>query len=181
MFVRTKQLTFEALRQIPLKQFGGSLLKNSHAKIKRPISTKRAMHVVLRSTLAKGEWSFLRTINAKRIDQILKTQALRHGVKLYRFANSGNHLHLLILPRSRDAFNSYMRSISGLIARLVTGSERGSKGGGSFWDARPFSRIIEWGREYKSLCGYLLQNTLESIGFLPYRAPKNAHQKVLSG
>lgn len=40
--------------------------------------------------------------------------------------------------------------------------------GQAFWDYRPFSRLLHWGKDYKSTLNYLLKNTLEAIGFIPY-------------
>jgi geranylgeranyl diphosphate synthase type II len=34
--------------------------------------------------------------------------------------------------------------------------------GQAFWEYRPFSRILHWGRDYKTACQYLLKNTLEN-------------------
>lgn len=177
---KQKQLGFELLQESQVKQFGGAHLKNSHAKVKRPITTNRSMHLVLRSTHAKGERSFLR--RAQQIQQIVNHQARLNGVKVYKFANGGNHLHLVVLPRSRHAFNAFIRALSGIIARVVMSVERGVAGSSDtrarrskklraikFWDKRPFTRIIEWGRDYKKTCDYLLQNTLEALGFIPYQ------------
>src|SRR5262245_31353704 len=112
---RIKQLGFEILEGKNVKHFGGAYLGNSNPKEKRIISTNKSMHLVLRSLLAKGARSFLKF--DKRIWEIVDSQAKHFGVKIYRKANGGNHLHLIVLPRSRRAFNGFIRSISGLIAR----------------------------------------------------------------
>ncbi len=161
------------------KDFGGSLLRGN-AREARPISLKRPMHLVMRSSLARGELSFLHRNRSKKIETIVRRTASSKGVKVYRFANSGNHLHLIVLPSSRKDFNAFIRSVSGLIARITLGVERGSAKALRFWDARPFTRIIEWGRDYKRACKYVLQNTLEALGFIPYqkrglRARKDEH------
>ncbi len=96
------------------------------------------------------------------------------GVKVYRFANSGNHLHLVILPRSRPAFQAFIRAVSGLIARITLKVERGRALGIRFWDARPFTRILAWGRDFRRTSDYLLRNTLEALGFIPYRPRTSA-------
>src|SRR3990167_6268083 len=96
---RARQAGFEILEMKSVKHFGGAYLKNSHAKTKRPITTKRAMHLVLRSLLAKGALSLLR--KDKEIREIIIEQGERFGVKVYRLANAGKHLHLIVLPRSR--------------------------------------------------------------------------------
>jgi REP element-mobilizing transposase RayT len=151
------------------KEFGGSKsLKKAHAREARPISIKRPMHLVMRSSLATGEKSFLRTKRARRIQELVHRLGKEKGVKVYRFANSGNHLHFIVLPRSRDAFKSYIKAVTGIIARLTLEAERGSAKGIRFWDAKPYTKIIEWGREYKTVCDYLLRNTLEALGFIAY-------------
>jgi REP element-mobilizing transposase RayT len=155
------------------KEFGGSkLLKKSHAREARPISIKRPMHLVMRSTLATGERSFLRAKRARKIEELVHRLGKEKGVKVYRFANSGNHLHFIVLPRSREAFKAYIKAVTGIIARLTLGAERGSAKNTRFWDAKPYTKIIEWGREYKTVCSYLLQNTLEALGFIPYTPRK---------
>jgi REP element-mobilizing transposase RayT len=164
--VNTAQIALFQLRE-EKKYFGGALLKNSHAKEKRPITVQAPMHLVMRSDIAKREYSLLR--KERRIQQLIYDQGRKFGVKIYRLANAGNHLHLIILPRSRRAFTGFVRAISGLIARFILRAERGRARGIRFWDKRPFTRIISWGREYAMVCDYLLQNTLEALGFLPYR------------
>ena len=40
--------------------------------------------------------------------------------------------------------------------------------GQAFWDYRPFSRLLFWGKDYTTAINYLLKNTLEALGFLTY-------------
>jgi len=203
--LKQRQLDFEILEDKNIKHFGGAFLKNSNPKEKRPITTKRAMHLVLRSSRAKGSLSFLK--KERIIQNIIYKQAKSSGVKVYRVANGGNHLHLIIMPSSREAFNTFIRSVSGLIVREILGVQRGratmdAKEKGKinvasgvkyqskqaeaeqeesvksvndklrFWDKRPFTRIVEWGREYKTLYSYLDQNSLEAYGFIPHKPRK---------
>jgi REP element-mobilizing transposase RayT len=147
------------------------------------------MHLVLRSSLAKGAKSFLKAKYSARIRAIIRKQAQINGVKLYGVANRGDHFHLLVLPRSRKSYLNFVRAITGLIARVVTGAQRGkaeassknqqqalskaadtgqrTAASKSFWDQRPFSRIVDWGRNFTATKKYLLQNALEAIGFTP--------------
>ena len=171
---REKQLAFQLLEGKNAKYFGGAYLKNSNPKEKRPISTKRSMHLVMRSSKARANLSFLK--HNRRVHSIVATQAKAFGVKVYRFANASNHLHMIVLPISRKAFQGFVRAISGLIARVILGAERGSPkleaGEGrswSFWDKRPFTRVVEWGRDFRTTTSYLLQNSLEALGFIPYQ------------
>lgn len=165
-----KQLGFEILDNKNTKKFGGALLKNSHAKIKRPVTTKKCMHLVMRSSLAKGDRSLLK--HAAGIRAIVQKQSQQFGVRVDRMANAGNHLHLVIQPGTRRGFNGFIRSISGLIARLVLRAEKGTSKNIRFWDQRPFTRIIEWGTEYRGVLRYLVQNSLEAFGFIAYTPRK---------
>lgn len=119
-----KQLLFPTFTKLQKRDFGGSLIKGNPREA-RPLSVKRPMHLVLRSTLARGELSFLRGKRARKIRELVTRTGSNHDVRVYRYANSANHLHLIILPKSRKAFNAFIRSISGLIARLTLGVERG--------------------------------------------------------
>src|SRR6476659_6927628 len=140
-----KQSYLPGFGKLAKAEFGGSALKGN-AREERPISTKRPMHLVMRSTLARGDKSFLNRSRARKIEELVRRLAKDKNVKVYRYANSGNHLHLLVLSASRRGFKAYVRALSGLIARLTLGVERGRALGVKFWDARPFTRIVEWGR-----------------------------------
>lgn len=37
-----------------------------------------------------------------------------------------------------------------------------------FWQTRIYSRLMSWGRDFKNVKKYILQNTLEALGILPY-------------
>jgi REP element-mobilizing transposase RayT len=145
--------------------FGGSRLK-SNPKEKRPVSRKNAMHFVLRSSHAKGKRSMRCGENRKRVDGIIYKQAKASGIRIYKYQNMGNHLHILLRVHDRRLLARYLRAISGLIARVVLGCERGSPTRiKQFWDGRPFSRIVEWGKAYKDARNYLEKNRLQALGF----------------
>lgn len=166
-----KQPYFPMFEKLKAKDFGGETLRGNPRE-QRPLSLKRPLHLVMRSTLAKGEHSFIQPKRARAIRALIERSAKTQGVKIYRFANSGNHLHLIVLPPSRKTFSRFIRTICGLIARLTLGVERGKAKGLKFWDARPFTRILEWGRDYRRTCAYLRRNILEALGFVPYRPRK---------
>jgi REP element-mobilizing transposase RayT len=157
--------------QKPHDHFGGMYLKNYNPKSKRPMDSKKALHVVLRSTKATGARSFKNEKYEARIWEIVSQHAKNTGVRIYEYANSGNHLHLLIRAKTRADYNTFMRTITGLIARLVGRSERGKPLKEKFWDGRPFSRVVSFSpKEFKAAKNYLNRNNLESIGWLPYVA-----------
>ncbi len=95
------------------------------------------------------------------------TQAQKFGVEIYRFANVGNHLHLLVKASYRRGFVSFLRSISGIIARIAMGAERESaklsESVWGFWDQRPWTRILFTWTEFKNVKKYVEQNFNEAI------------------
>jgi len=161
--------------------FGGSLLKNSHAKVARPLSSKQALHIVLRSEYASGPHSMLKS--ERVIQNTLLKMGRKHGVKVYRVANAGNHLHLLVRYTKRRGLQNFLRGSTGLIARKMMGRERGPALDNesapthstkkSFWTQRPFTRIVSWGRDFDSTLAYIKLNTLESLGFISRKFTKS--------
>jgi putative transposase len=150
-------------------EFGGDLLKASNPKVARPMSTREAMHIVLRSSIAKGKFTMLDETRAKRIDRLIKKHARNFGVKIYQYANVGNHIHLLVLASHRDFFKYFLRTISGLIARVVLGVEKGSARQIRFWDQRPWSRVVKWKNDFNGAKKYIIQNFNEAMGFVAYK------------
>jgi REP element-mobilizing transposase RayT len=162
------------------KEFGGSLHGRGNAKTARPLSTKHAMHVVLRSSLAKGNWSLRSVENIKMVEQTLRKLANKYGIKIYKFANVGNHLHLLIKLGNRFTFAPFMRAFAGISAMKVTGARKlaaierlvspnDEDSTDKFWDFRPWSRIVEWGKAYAAARSYVIQNEMEASGEVPYK------------
>lgn len=161
--------------------FGGSLLKGANARNARPFSSKHALHLVLRSDIARGSLSMRHKKNIKQVDNTIKRQAAHWGVRIYKYANVGNHLHILLRPRSRRRLNGFTRSISGLIARKVMGAERGKKSTQKFWQARPFTRVVQWGAPFQRVKKYVETNIKEALGFLTPRLMRKMelHPKLL--
>lgn len=150
-------------------QFGGSLLKKSNAKTARPLSTKKAMHVVLRSSRATGEWSLRTLRNQKIVERALQRLAKEHNVKIHEFGNVGDHLHLLIRLKNRSSFAPFIRALTGTIALQVTRANKLLKLKEKFWDYRPWTRILELKKVYSLAKDEWIQNHLAAIGLLSYR------------
>lgn len=99
--------------------FGGSLLK-SHPKVKRPLVTRFPIHVVLRANFSKLR---LPKTYAK-VNQLVYKTAKKYGIKIYKYANVGNHLHLLIKLSKLDLWRGFIRELSSKIASLVDKATR---------------------------------------------------------
>jgi len=80
----------------------------------------------------------------------------------------------LIQGRKREGIQNFFRVLSGQLAEHVTKARKGMPFKGKFWDRLLYSRIVEWGREFVSVCKYILQNELEANGVIPHQPRKNA-------
>ncbi len=143
---------------------GGSDSKGNPREA-RPVDTKQFMHVVLRSTQARGPRSFL--AHLQRVEAALNRQAALFGVTLHQSSTPGNHLHMLLSVRRRKDLGRFLRSLSGVLARILLDAEKGRaalRDGESFWDARPWSRIVAFGRDFRGVKNYVSQNTVEALG-----------------
>jgi hypothetical protein len=134
-------------------QHGGTFGKN-HRKELRPLSTKKWIHVVLKSDKAYGPLSFLHPNHELWIEKLLHEKAKKFGVKIGDYANMGNHLHLKVKISSRENFGKFLKSVSSLISRKVTGAKRG-KPFGRFWQGLAYTRILTSPTEESQLKDYI--------------------------
>ncbi|MBK7890839.1 MAG: hypothetical protein IPJ84_08335 [Bdellovibrionales bacterium] len=132
----------------------------------RPVATKEAMHLVLRSDRARGPKSLLKYDTVVRA--VITKLARKHGVRVYRIVNAGNHLHITLKLSKQFLWKGFISGITGGIARAL-GFKRDSTRQG-FWNSRPFTRMIAWGRDYNVVKDYHVLNQLEADGAVPPRS-----------
>ena len=172
----SKQLAF--IQKIET-QYGGDLLTTRKARSAgRPLDTKNSMHLVLRSTKARGPWSFLKEPNRKAIREILLRFSKKYGIRIQSIANVGNHLHLQIRLSNRRNYTPFIKAVTAAIAMAITGVNRWTQNSGEklkFWDRRPFTRVIFGFTGILSLRNYIRLNQLEGIGI-----PRHLGRKMLS-
>lgn len=154
---------------------GGEHTKNKR-KARRPFDPKQALHVVLRSSKARGRYSMLSPQHCNHIKMLMDRLKTRWNISVYRYANVGNHLHLLIRAKSRADWQGFIREFSGGIAMIVTGARKShalprtksddvpesAKRG--FWDYLVFTRIVGFGKDFKKVAEYVLTNLWEAAG-----------------
>jgi REP element-mobilizing transposase RayT len=122
----------------------------------RPLDSKLPVHLVLRSH--KSAMRLLKTI--KVVDRQVARTCKRHGIRLYQYANVGNHLHLLIKIPRRQRWAPFIRELTGRLAQLVR-NQIGFEG--DFWTQRPFTRIVlGWQRAFQIAKDYVRLNALEA-------------------
>lgn len=159
----------------PQGRHGGDHTKGKR-KTQRPFDPKQALHVVLRSSRARGTLSLLHPNHCNLIRDLMDRLKDRWGISVYRYANVGNHLHLLVRAKSRSDWQGFIREFSGGIAMIVTGARKSHPLGRSkvaglsdsaqrgFWDQLVFTRIVKFGRDFKSVATYVLRNFWEGAG-----------------
>lgn len=138
--------------------FGGRLLKGN-PKGARPLHSKMPIHLTLRA--GKSILRLPKTFGT--VQGIIKQVAANHGVKIYKMANVGNHLHFAIKIPHVKRWAAFIRELTGrlgLALRHLTGEE-------SLWLYRPHTRILRgWQKAFKILKQYIELNVLEAEGFI---------------
>lgn len=153
---RKKQLEFEGLRK-PKDSFGGSLLKGN-AKTKRPLDSKLPILLTLRAV--QGGMRLPKAFG--KVDAAIHRCAHKYGVKVYEYANVGNHLHFVLKIPRRASWAGFIRELTGEIAAqmkfLLAIKEK-------FWMFRPHTRVVQgWKKAYNAAVTYVRLNTLEAEG-----------------
>ena len=133
-------------------------------KAARPFDRKQAVHVTLRASGATREWSMLAQKHKGYVYLEGDRIARESGVKLYRFVNVGNHLHLVVKAQSKKDFQRFLRVLTGKIAMLVTGARKGKPLAKRFWDLLAHTKLIQWGRQFENLSKYMEKNFREAEG-----------------
>ena len=134
--------------------FGGEMNLNKR-KSRRPLDPKKPLHIVLRVKNHKP--NFLHQDHI--INKIIEKFALRFAVKIYESSVNANHLHLVISFKHRNLYHYFVSALSGQIAQLLKIK----------WEFRPFTRIIESCRGFKSACAYVIKNQKEACGLISYQ------------
>jgi len=181
------------------KEHGGTLLLGKR-RSRRPLSIKSPLHLVLRSDFAMGARCLLR--HRPLINAIIDKAVKKFGVSIYERAIVSNHIHLLIRAKNRTQLQNFFRVVAGHIAQeilrkipIAFGEKPSAAGGASssqtlppkklrekenkFWQTRIYSRILSWGREFKTVKAYVIQNTLEALGIMTYKTRKTRQIKHL--
>ncbi len=132
----------------------------------RPVSSRHTLHLVLRSSKARGPWSFTKNRNRVRIQEILQKFSRRHGVQVVRLGIVGNHVHLHIKLAKTAVYKPFIRATTSAIAMAVTGASRWSNAlkEGKFWDLRPYTRLVIGEKAKNTLNDYIEVNRLEGFG-----------------
>jgi len=124
---------------------------------------------VLRSSKAKGAWSFRTAKNERKIKDLTERFAAKYGIVLHSMANVYNHLHLHIGLASKASYKPFIRALTAAIAMAITGASRWNPlkkvPGDKFWDYRPFTRLVYGAKAFLRVNDYVDVNELEGMGY----------------
>lgn len=144
------------------RTFYGGLKTKGHRKLERPFHAGKPLHLVLKSDKAKGKFSLLGATNKIEVRALVFGQAKRFGVDISDYVNMGNHLHIKVRASSRLQFQRFLKTITGRIARHVTGAKKGRKFG-RFWQGLAYTRVLKSRMEELRLRGYFSANRTEAV------------------
>ena len=140
---------------------GGGIDANKR-KLARPFRKNKPLHIVLKSSYVKGLRSLRSAHNKLAVEKIVQTNAKKQNAKLHAHQNVGNHLHILASFKTKAALTKFLKTIAALISRHVTNAKKGKPAGIKFWDAIPFSRIVDGLRDFRGMLNYILKNRIQA-------------------
>lgn len=139
------------------KEFGGELLIGKR-KTQRPLSLRKPIHLVLRSAQNKVfvPWN-------RSLEILVYKLAKQFNIKIYDLSLNWSHIHSVILIKSRQDYVGFIRALSSILAQKI----RQIKGSSNMiFNLRPYTRILEWGRDFSNAINFVLVNQLESVNLI---------------
>jgi REP element-mobilizing transposase RayT len=136
-------------------EHGGTLNKGKR-KNTRPFCARRPIHLVLKAEESIFDDRSIIIGTAVKLSH-------RFGIRIYDLAPGIDHLHLVMKAPSREAYNKFIRALTGVIARTL---------GKNLWAQVPYTKFASWGRQYRNLQNYMQQNREEVLGKRPYKPRK---------
>lgn len=139
----------------------GGTTRLGKAKCRRPLSTSRCLHAVMR--VSPGDGSFLKPNRQAVIQEKINRWSAHFGVKIYARSVNSNHIHMLVFSESRTNLQNFFRVLPGQIAQSLRSSP------GKFWEHLAFTRVVNWGSDFERVRNYIERNTFGAAGLLSYR------------
>lgn len=172
------------------KSFGPEDLKGKR-KGERILSSRQAIHLILKSDIVLEFGRFYKY--KKMIAAELKKFSEKFGIRIYSYEINSDHIHLIIQIQNREQYKRFIAAFTGSVAKKIAKLNQdkidslsnrnktlapleklefeslGARAGKiKFWKTRPFTRIIEWGKDFRTTQNYLYQNKMESLRIAKY-------------
>ncbi len=153
------------------KEHGGSLLVGKR-KGRRALSTLHPIHLTLKSDLTG-----IFNPGNRSLEQLLRTTAEKFQIRIYKTALNWSHIHCVMKIKDRKDYNAFIRLLTSALALKIRKHKNFT---GVVFTLRPFTRILNWGRDFKNVLSYVVLNQLESFGLL-IRPKKKAAKTSKTG
>ncbi len=145
------QRNFKAINRI-ITRFA----KKFGVRIYKSVINSNHLHLLLRITNRKLYNAYIKAVSGQIASHVMQQKSFKDFFKACMKVDAGGGTKALNeVPKASKA--------KGIVVGRPTG----------FWEFRPFSRVVNWGRDFKNCVGYLQQNFLEAFGFVHYRPRKN--------
>jgi REP element-mobilizing transposase RayT len=99
------------------------------------------------------------------IDGRIRDYAQRFGIRIFRYALCGDHIHFAVEIPHASYYKKFIRALTGVIARKI---------GTGIWSLLPFTRIANWGADFRNLIAYIQKNDEETRILRRYEPRKRA-------
>ena len=171
---RNAQFKFDSKNLNYSLAHGGELRKKRSGRGARPLSSKEPLHLVIKGTLARKEWSFRLPKNHKIVSELIYKLSNLYGIRIEQKAIANDHIHFVLRVKNRALYKRFIRRLSGQIAqRVVTDAQTSAKSlkalGLKFFKHRPFSRVVRGRKAHQTVIIYVKLNEQEALGNIPYR------------
>ena len=91
------------------RQFGGELLIGKR-RSQRPLSTKKPIHLVLRSKTVR-----LFKPHNKSLEKLIYRMAGKFNIRIYELAPNWNHIHAIVMIKDRNDYVRFIRALTSLM------------------------------------------------------------------
>lgn len=122
-------------------EYGGKLYSGKR-KSARPIAVNKNLLVEFKSSKARGAKSLTHPRNRLVVNTVVREQATRFKISVDGVSNEGKSLQIVIRGKRRASYQGFLRCVPGIIARRVTGAQKGREKG-KFWDGIAYSKVLE--------------------------------------
>lgn len=146
--------------------YGGSM---NYRKVRRPFDSKKLTHTVLKAKLGRAN-GFHR--HQETVREVLEIAEKRYGIRRQDLGINHDHIHILFYTKTRESQIRFLRFVAAELGRRFKVKVGAPKG--SLWVARPFTRLVSWGRKsLERIKNYIQRNRDEAMGFVEYQPRKH--------
>lgn len=135
-----------------------------HVKVYQQAIAGNHIHLVILAPKLKNYQTFIRVLSSQIASHVMQNRSFLEffeSIQCQEKAKTGGDPHY---PSRRPS--STRKAPSPNETLEPKGKEQ------QFWQMRPFTRLLYWGRDFQTACQYVTQNTLEALGFIKYKPRK---------